>query len=50
MAKKIAVASDHGGFALKETIKAHLIERGYEVSDLGTHSEESVDYPVYGKA
>ena len=50
MAKKIAVASDHGGFALKETIKAHLVERGYEVSDLGTHSEESVDYPVYGKA
>jgi ribose 5-phosphate isomerase B len=50
MAKKIAVASDHGGFALKETIKAHLIERGYEVRDLGTHSEESVDYPVYGKA
>ena len=50
MAKKIAVASDHGGFALKEKIKAHLIERGYEVSDLGTHSEESVDYPVYGKA
>ena len=50
MAKKIAVASDHGGFALKETIKTHLIERGYEVNDLGTHSEESVDYPVYGKA
>ena len=50
MAKKIAVASDHGGFALKETIKAHLVERGYEVNDLGTHSEESVDYPVYGKA
>ena len=50
MAKKIAVASDHGGFALKETIKTHLIEKGYEVSDLGTHSEESVDYPVYGKA
>ena len=50
MAKKIAVASDHGGFALKETIKAHLIKRGYEVKDLGTHSEESVDYPVYGKA
>ena len=50
MAKKIAVASDHGGFALKETIKTHLIERGFDVSDLGTHSEESVDYPVYGKA
>ena len=46
----IAVASDHGGFALKEMIKAHLTERGYEVLDLGTHSEASVDYPVYGKA
>ncbi|MGN1412886.1 MAG: ribose 5-phosphate isomerase B [Anaerovoracaceae bacterium] len=47
---KIAVASDHGGFALKEEVKKHLMERGLEVLDLGTHSEESVDYPVYGKA
>ena len=47
---KIAVASDHGGFALKEKVKEHLIERGFDIEDLGTHSEESVDYPVYGKA
>jgi len=47
---KIAVASDHGGFALKETIKEHLLKRGFEVEDLGTDSEDSVDYPVYGKA
>ena len=47
---KIAVASDHGGFALKEKVKEHLIERGFDVEDLGTHSEESVDYPGYGKA
>lgn len=46
---KIAVASDHGGFALKEAVKNHLADRGIEVIDLGTHSEESVDYPVYGK-
>ena len=46
----IAVASDHGGFALKEEVKKHLMERGIEVLDLGTYSEESVDYPVYGKA
>ena len=46
---KIAAASDHGGFALKEEVKKHLMERGLEVLDLGTHSEESVDYPVYGK-
>ena len=47
---KIAVASDHGGFALKEKVKEHLVQRGFEVDDLGSHSEESVDYPVYGKA
>lgn len=47
---KIAVASDHGGFLLKEEVKRHLKERGIEVLDLGTDSEESVDYPVYGKA
>ena len=47
---KIAVASDPGGFALKEKVKEHLIERGFDIEYLGTHSEESVDYPVYGKA
>lgn len=46
---KIALASDHGGFALKEAIKKHLAERGIATLDLGTHSEESVDYPIYGK-
>lgn len=47
---KIAIASDHGGFELKENIKKYLEERNIEVMDLGTYSEESVDYPVYGKA
>ena len=47
---KIAVASDHGGFKLKEEVKAHLLERGLEVLDLGTNSKDSVDYPAYGKA
>ncbi len=47
---KIAIASDHGGFGLKEHLKNFLEERGYKVVDLGTHSEDSVDYPVYGKA
>ena len=48
----IAMASDHGGYALKEKIKEHLNEKdpSIEILDLGTHSEESVDYPVYGKA
>ena len=47
---KIAVASDHGGYKLKEYLKKYLEEKGEEVIDLGTDSEESVDYPVYGKA
>jgi len=47
---KIAVASDHGGFKLKEEVKAHLLERNFEVLDLGTNSEDSVDYPAFGKA
>lgn len=46
----IAMASDHGGFALKKMVKEHLTERGFKIVDLGTHSEESVDYPQYGKA
>jgi len=41
----LGMASDHGGFAMKEFIKAKLIELGYEVKDYGTFSEESVDYP-----
>lgn len=47
---KIAVGCDHGGFELKEKVKAHLEGKGYEVLDLGCHSTESVNYPVYGKA
>lgn len=46
----VAIGSDHGGFALKEEIKKHLDERGIVYKDLGTYSEESCDYPVYGKA
>lgn len=47
---KIAVASDHGGYQLKEAVKKLLQERGIEILDLGTNSEESVDYPEYGHA
>lgn len=43
----IAIASDHGGFAMKEDILAHLKAKGVEVEDLGCYSEASVDYPVY---
>ncbi len=43
----IAIASDHGGFDLKETVMQHLKEQGYEIKDFGTYSKESCDYPDY---
>lgn len=46
----IAIGSDHGGFELKKEIMAHLDARGLEYKDFGTYSDESCDYPVYGKA
>ena len=44
---KIAIASDHGAYALKESVKAHLLQKGYEVQDFGTNSTESCDYPDF---
>lgn len=46
---KIGIASDHGGFELKEYLKEYLKKSGMEVSDFGTNSEEPVDYPIYGE-
>ncbi len=46
---KIAIGSDHGGLALKETIKPFLIEQGHEVVDFGTGTADSCDYPIYGQ-
>lgn len=46
---RIALAADHGGFPLKEQIKMYLQQKNYEVLDLGCDSEDSVDYPEYGK-
>ena len=46
----IAIGSDHGGFALKQTIMAHLEKRGLAYKDFGTYTADSCDYPVYGKA
>ena len=46
---KIIIGSDHGGYALKQEIIEHLKSRGFEVTDVGTHSEESCDYPTYAK-
>jgi ribose 5-phosphate isomerase B len=42
---RVATASDHAGFRLKETLKGVLEAEGHDVLDLGTHSEEPVDYP-----
>ena len=44
---RIALGSDHAGFALKEDVKRHLLEDGHDVLDLGTDSEEPVDYPAF---
>ena len=46
-AMKIALGSDHAGFAYKERIKAMLLEMGHEVKDCGTFSADMVDYPLY---
>ena len=43
----IAVACDHGAYALTEAVKAHLAEKGYEVKDFGTNGTESCDYPDF---
>ncbi|RKM58464.1 MULTISPECIES: ribose 5-phosphate isomerase B [unclassified Butyrivibrio] len=45
----IALASDHGGFDLKEAVKKHLEERGLEVKDFGTYDKSSCDYPDFGR-
>ena len=44
---RVAVASDHAGYRLKSVVAAHLADGGHEVIDLGTDSEESVDYPPF---
>ncbi|MDY0016300.1 MAG: ribose 5-phosphate isomerase B [Candidatus Delongbacteria bacterium] len=47
--KLIHIASDHGGFALKSEMIGLLKKKGYMIDDLGTYSEDSVDYPDLGK-
>ena len=46
----IAIASDHGGYTLKEHIKAYLAGKGIECQDFGTDSLASCDYPIFGRA
>jgi ribose 5-phosphate isomerase B len=45
--KKVAMAADHAGYELKESLKAYLKNLGFTISDFGTHSTESTDYPDY---
>jgi ribose 5-phosphate isomerase B len=45
---KIALGADHRGFELKEKVKQDLTELGHQVTDFGTDSTESVDYPDFG--
>ncbi len=47
---RIAMGCDHGGFDLKEDIKAFLIEQGHEVEDHGCYGKESCDYPEFSEA
>ncbi|HHX30641.1 MAG TPA: ribose 5-phosphate isomerase B [Clostridiaceae bacterium] len=46
---KIVVASDHGGYEMKEAIRRHLSEKGFEVLDAGTYSEESASYVEFSQ-
>lgn len=45
---KISLGSDHGGLEYKDAIKKHLLDKGYEVVDVGTNSKDSCHYPIFG--
>ena len=47
---KLSIGSDHAGYAYKEEIKKYLTKKGHEVVDVGTHSLDSCDYPIFGRA
>ena len=47
--KKILIASDHGGFSLKESLKSYLQQKGLDVVDYGPSNTDSVNYPDYAK-
>ncbi len=47
--KRIAIGCDHAAVQLKEVLKAHLIEAGFDVEDAGTQGTASVDYPDFGR-
>ncbi len=45
--ERIAIASDHAGFGLKEKLKAYLVRTGFKVDDLGAYSRDRCDYPAF---
>lgn len=47
--KFVAIGADHGGFAMKESLKTYLEEEGYQVVDCGPHNTDSVDYPDFAR-
>jgi ribose 5-phosphate isomerase B len=49
-ARVVAIGADHGGFELKQELKGHLRDWGYQVLDLGTDNAEAVDYPDFAEA
>ncbi len=50
MAIRVAIGTDHGGFALKKPLADYVKELGFDVLDLGTNSEEACDYPDFAEA
>lgn len=46
--EKIVIGSDHAGYSLKEALKEYLTEMGQEITDVGTHGRDDVDYPDFG--
>ncbi len=46
----IAIGSDHGGYELKQKVISHLEAKGMQVKDVGCHSKDSCDYPIFGQA
>ncbi|MDH3732843.1 MAG: ribose 5-phosphate isomerase B [Gemmatimonadota bacterium] len=50
MTLRIAIGADHAGYSYKDRLAAELRDRGYDVTDLGTHGPESVDYPDFAAA
>ena len=45
---RIVIGCDHAGYDMKEQVKQYLVSKDYNIIDVGTDSDKSVDYPYYG--